>query len=42
MGHLGYFLTISMFSWMTVLSFDIFYTFSYARSGLKIKCHKIR
>lgn len=30
-GHLGYFLTISMFSWMTVLSFDLFWTFSNAR-----------
>ena len=30
-GHLGYFLTISMFSWMTVLSFDLFWTFTNAR-----------
>ena len=30
-GHVGYFLTISMFSWMTVLSFDLFWTFSNAR-----------
>ena len=30
-GHLGFFLTISMFSWMTVLSFDLFWTFSNAR-----------
>ena len=35
-GHLGYFLTISMFSWMTVLSFDLFWTFSNARCTIHI------
>ena len=30
-GNVGYFLTMSMFTWMTVLSFDLFWTFCNAR-----------
>ena len=30
-GNVGYFLTMSMLTWMTVLSFDLFWTFCNAR-----------
>ena len=47
LGYLGYFATISMFSWMTIMSFDLFTTFSHSRvagnnkSGLRFVCYSL-
>ena len=34
LGYLGYFLTMAMFAWMTVLSIDLAWTLNRSRSGL--------
>ena len=49
LGYLGYFATISMFSWMTIMSFDLYRTFKHprmpgggnSRSCLKFVCYSL-
>ena len=48
LGYLGYFATISMFSWMTIMSYDLFRTFQHPRlpgrtnrACLKFACYSV-
>ena len=47
LGYLGYFATISMFAWMTIMSYDLFRTFQHSRlpgtnkSCLKFACYSV-